>query len=90
MQQRLTRPARWSSEAWTACVAALENHVAAFETLAAAFHERWKRHDRLLVFAPDHGAHKDPSTDRGTHGTNLPEDLDLVHYYGVFPGEPSS
>jgi hypothetical protein len=61
------------------------NHVEAFTDLAAAFEASWARHPRALVFAPDHGAHPDPSTGGGAHGTNAPADMDLAHFWAVRP-----
>ena len=67
------------------------NHVDAFEDLAAAFDSAWARHPRALVFAPDHGAHPDPATGGGAHGTAADADMDLAHYWVVRPpvGTPS-
>jgi hypothetical protein len=67
-------------------VQAAENHIKSFGTIAAAFNRYWKMHDRVIVFAPDHGAHTDPVTGRGTHGLDIPEDMELMHYYGLYPG----
>jgi len=61
------------------------NHVEAFVDLAAAFEEAWARHPRALVFAPDHGAHPDPSTGGGAHGTATDADMDVAHFWGVRP-----
>jgi hypothetical protein len=61
------------------------NHVEAFTDLAAAFESAWARHPRALVFAPDHGAHPDPSTGGGAHGTTSPADMDLVHFWAIRP-----
>ena len=62
------------------------NHVEAFADLAAAVEGAWARHPRALVFAPDHGAHPDPSTGGGTHGPPTPADMDLAHCWAVRPG----
>jgi hypothetical protein len=61
------------------------NHVEAFTDLAAAFEASWARHPRALVFAPDHGAHPDPSTGGGAHGTAADADMDLAHFWAVRP-----
>jgi len=37
----------------------------------------------VLVFAPDHGAHIDPSSGKGDHGLDIPEDMELFHCYGI-------
>jgi hypothetical protein len=62
------------------------NHVEAFEDLAAAIDAAWARHPRALVFAPDHGAHPDPATGGGAHGTAADADMDLAHFWAVRPG----
>jgi hypothetical protein len=59
------------------------NHVEAFTDLTAAVDSAWARHSRALVFAPDHGAHPDPSTGGGAHGTNAAADMDLAHFWAV-------
>lgn len=62
------------------------NHVEAFTDLAAAFDAAWERYPRALVFAPDHGAHPDPATGGGAHGTDADADMDLAHYWAVRSG----
>jgi hypothetical protein len=51
----------------------------------------WCKTSRCLVgtpvaFAPDHGAHINPSTGKGDHGLDIPEDMDIFHCYGIYPG----
>jgi hypothetical protein len=62
-------------------VAALQRHVASFERLVAAVDAAWSSFDRAVIFAPDHGVHLDSATGHGTHGSDLPEDLEVVHFY---------
>jgi hypothetical protein len=66
------------------------NHVEAFTDLAAAFDSAWARHPRALLFAPDHGAHQDPSTGGGAHGTAADADMDLAHFWAVRPAAETS
>ena len=68
-------------------IQAMKNHISSFEKLSTAFNDSWNQYDRLIVFAPDHGAHTDTETGKGTHGLDIPEDMDLIHYYGVYPKE---
>jgi hypothetical protein len=63
---------------------AAQSHVETFAALAAAFNRCWARYRRAIVFAPDHGAHTDPASGRGTHGSGLPEDVEVWHFYGVY------
>jgi hypothetical protein len=65
-------------------VEALKHHVHAFVRLARAAGELWAPYHRVLGFVPDHGAHVDPHTGKGTHGLDIPEDMDVQHFYGVF------
>ena len=67
-------------------IKALNNHITSFVRLANAFNRFWQHYDRLIVFAPDHGGHIDTETGKGSHGSDIPEDMDLKHYYGIYPG----
>ncbi|MRR09209.1 hypothetical protein EG831_03805 [bacterium] len=62
-------------------LAAARRHVADFARLCAACDEAWRGHDRLAVFAPDHGGHDDPATGRGGHGDDIPEDMLVTHCF---------
>ena len=62
-------------------ILAFRHHVAAFGKLVEAADAHWLGHDRVVVFAPDHGAHLDPETMTGTHGEDIPEDMELTHFY---------
>jgi hypothetical protein len=64
-------------------LAAMRRHVESFERLAAAAREAWGPAGGLVAFLPDHGTHVDPATGRGTHGSDLPEDLEVTHFYGT-------
>jgi 2-polyprenyl-3-methyl-5-hydroxy-6-metoxy-1,4-benzoquinol methylase len=72
----------------TQAVAAAERHVTQFERLAAAAGKRWSTWNRALVFAPDHGAHT--VNGKGTHGDDIPEDTELLHFWRVDAGTPDS
>ncbi|KQC14652.1 MAG: hypothetical protein APR63_05320 [Desulfuromonas sp. SDB] len=65
-------------------IQAMENHIVSFETLAETFNDYWSGYDRLIIFAPDHGAHVDPSSGKGYHGLDIPEDMEVIHYYGIY------
>jgi len=66
-----------------ACIQALGQHIQDFKQMAAAANRRWKDKRHVIVFAPDHGAHIDPSSGKGDHGLDIPEDMDLFHCYGI-------
>ncbi len=63
-------------------VCAMHQHVESFRVLAEAWNKYWVRYKRMIMFAPDHGAHVDPATGRGDHGLEIAEDMELVHFYG--------
>jgi predicted AlkP superfamily pyrophosphatase or phosphodiesterase len=64
-------------------LAELRANAEAFATLAATAERDWRGHDVLIGFAMDHGCHEiDGSC--GSHGLDMPEDLNIVHMYGVY------
>jgi hypothetical protein len=74
----LHRTTSFSPEA----LAAARENVSQFLETAEAFDRCWSRFNRALLFAPDHGAHTSPTTLRGDHGEDIPEDMELSHFYG--------
>ena len=46
----------------------------------------WKKHHTLLGFAMDHGCHEIDG-ECGSHGLDMPEDLNIVHRYMALPAE---
>lgn len=58
------------------------NNIAGFVEMAEAVDKHWGQYNRIIVFTPDHGAHIDPSTGKGDHGEDIPEDMELKHFYG--------
>ena len=67
-------------------LAAMRRHIADFDRLAARAKSCWSAHDTLLCFAPDHGTHID-ETGHGNHGDYIPEDINILHFYGVLAKE---
>jgi hypothetical protein len=67
-------------------IQALSNDIAAFTQLADTMDVFWQRNNRAIVFAPDHGAHIDPASGKGTHGDNIPQDMHVQHYFGIKGG----
>ena len=54
--------------------------VDTFESLVAQTEKHWKKYDRAVIFAPDHGNHQvDELT--GSHGKDIPEDMLVNHFY---------
>ncbi len=69
------------------CIQALRRHIQDFKKMAEAADQHWKDKGHVVAFTPDHGAHIDPSTGKGNHGLDIPEDMDIFHCYGIFTGE---
>jgi hypothetical protein len=62
-------------------LAAAGRHVETFVRLWQATEENWAGHSRALLFTPDHGAHFDAAKDRSDHGEDIPEDMDVLHFW---------
>ena len=63
---------------------ALRHNAAAFDRFASMIEEKWTQHDTLIGFAMDHGCHEIDG-DCGSHGLDMPEDLNIMHFYGICP-----
>ena len=64
-------------------LAELRANAQMFATLSALIEEHWAEHNTLVGFAMDHGCHEStPGT--GTHGSNLPVDMNIVHLYKIY------
>jgi hypothetical protein len=61
---------------------AVRRHVDGFVSLAAVAKAAWGAHRYLIAFSPDHGAHYDPATGTGAHGDDVPEDMEVTHFFG--------
>ncbi len=68
---------------------ALEGHIRAFGLLSEAVREHWAGHPRVSVFAPDHGAHADPASGKGDHGLDIPDDMEVEHFWSFDPASGS-
>jgi predicted AlkP superfamily pyrophosphatase or phosphodiesterase len=62
---------------------AMRNHVRNFDSLALAARRRWSSMAHAVAFVSDHGTHIDPETGRGTHGSDLLDDLEVKLFWGV-------
>ena len=66
-------------------ISALKQNISAFDTLAKAIEDTWKKkHTTLIGFAPDHGCHEIDGG-CGSHGLDMASDMNIVHLYGVIP-----
>lgn len=55
----------------------------AFGMLCELVKTHWQAHTTLVGFAMDHGCH-DIDGNCGSHGLDMPEDLNIVHLYNIF------
>ena len=67
-----------------ASIEALRHNIHTFDQLAQAARLHWASHNTLIGFAPDHGCHEIDGG-LGAHGLDMPEDLNILHFYGVIP-----
>ncbi|MBE6602060.1 MAG: helix-turn-helix domain-containing protein [Ruminococcaceae bacterium] len=65
----------------------LNDHV--FSMLSELIASHWKHHNVLVGFAMDHGCHEIDGN-CGSHGLDMPEDLNIVHCYKGYPKEEKS
>ncbi|MCC7478282.1 alkaline phosphatase family protein [bacterium] len=68
------------------CLAALRSHIDSFSRLAAQAAQSWAGLNWGICFIPDHGSHIDPQSGLGTHGEDIPEDMNLWHFWGIHSG----
>lgn len=69
----------------TEALTALEGHVRAFALLSESVRKHWAGHPRVSVFAPDHGAHLDAGSGMGDHGLDIPDDMEVEHFWDLDP-----
>ena len=65
-----------------ASLQALAGNMQTFGRLAEAVKAHWTGHRTLIGFAPDHGCHEIDGG-LGSHGLDMPEDLNILHFYGL-------
>ena len=56
----------------------------AFAIFSEMIASHWKNHNTLVGFAMDHGCHEIDG-DCGSHGLDMPEDLNIIHLYKIYP-----
>jgi hypothetical protein len=65
------------------CPAAIEQmEEKNFKLVDAAVRERWAGRRVMIGFCPDHGAHVDEITGKGDHGLDIPQDMNVRHFFG--------
>jgi predicted AlkP superfamily pyrophosphatase or phosphodiesterase len=68
------------------CINATKHYIESFELLKQAIDNYWQKYNRMIAFTPDHGAHIDPETGKGTHGLNIPQDMRVYHFFDFSRG----
>ena len=66
-----------------AALSEIRANCRAYATFAAMIGEHWKKHDSLVGFSMDHGCHEIDGG-CGSHGLEMPEDLNITHFYKIF------
>ena len=63
---------------------ALKDNIWTYRRLVEAVEEHWQNHDVLYGFLPDHGCHQ-IDKNAGSHGLDMEEDMNVIHFYGAKP-----
>lgn len=64
--------------------AAIGRYNKYFEKIAKAVNSDMSKRLTLLGCGPDHGVHREWYL-LGQHGKNIPKDMNIVHWYGIYP-----
>ena len=70
----------------TAALSELRTNSRIFGMFCEMIGNCWKKHNTLVGFAMDHGCH-DIDGDSGSHGLDMDEDINIVHFYKAYPAE---
>lgn len=65
---------------------ALKANVETFALFSTMIQNHWQHHNTLMGFAMDHGCHE-IDDQCGSHGLDMPEDLNITHFYGAYPAK---
>ncbi len=67
-------------------LAELRVNSSAYRTFDSLIREHWKDSNVFLGFAMDHGCHL-VGEDSGAHGLDMPEDLEITHFYKAYKAQ---
>jgi len=70
----------------TEALAELNANCHFFSMISEMIKQHWKHHNTLVGFAMDHGCHEIDGG-CGSHGLDMPEDINIVHLYKGYLGE---
>ena len=73
---------RWGPESPEA-LAQLTHNAQSFEMLSTAAQKAWQGIPSMTAFLPDHGCHEIDGQ-LGSHGLDMPEDMNIIHFYNFF------
>lgn len=68
------------------CKRAARNYVNNYNALLDAVSKFWDKYAVLTAFSPDHGAHRVHKILNGSHGKNIPSDMNITHLFKLFGG----
>ncbi len=61
---------------------ALDRNIRFYKELVQCIYEKWNTHNVFYGFMPDHGCHEIDGN-RGSHGLEMEEDMNMIHFYGI-------
>ncbi len=67
-------------------LAALHENSHVFSIFSELIKAHWSAHNSLVGFAMDHGCHEIDGG-CGSHGLDMPEDLNIMHFYKAYPAK---
>ena len=70
----------------TVSLGELRANVRTFAMFSELISKYWKNHNTLVGFAMDHGCHEIDGG-CGSHGLDMDEDLNIMHFYKAYPAE---
>ncbi len=65
---------------------ALKDNVAFYSLMVDKINESMKDNTVFYGFCPDHGCHEIDGG-CGSHGLDMPEDMNIIHFYGIKPAQ---
>lgn len=76
-------------------LAELRYNALTFAMLSEMVRKNWQHHNTLVGFAMDHGCHNvepyvaptDGMMRYSSHGEDIPEDMNIVHHYKIYPAK---
>ena len=66
------------------CRRAAKRYVASYEKINDAVKKYYVGKTALVTFSPDHGAHRIGGFLLGTHGKEIPSDMNIYHFFTVY------